>query len=196
MKEQQLSRLKLIGVFFAYAGPLLIACVLYFGQHWFEFKSTARGDLVPSGQVLAATDFRPIKTAQGDHINSTPLLLDGRWLLFFNGTAACDLYCQANLFKIRQARLVLGRDAARVHTLYLTPEATLSPQLSDLLIKYPAFSVYQINEALHSSRSALKQNKIYIADPKGNLVLNYAADVYSRDIIKDFKRLLRASKIG
>lgn len=202
MNAKLSSRLKLIGVCFAYAGPLLIAAVLYFGQHWFEFETTAQGHLVTPGQTLNGADFRLIKTAQDHDINNLPLL-DGRWLLLFNATVACDLYCQANLFKMRQARLVLGRDAARVRTVYLLSATDFNPELNppelnDLLATYPALSVYQKDPRAQQQKQQLllQQNQIYIADPKGNLVLRYAIDAYSRDIIKDFKRLLKASKIG
>ena len=171
--------------------------MLYFGQDWFEFKSTARGYLLAPGQTLNSTDFYLVKAGQKHHLSNTSLV-DGRWLLLFNGTATCDLHCQANLFKMRQARLVLGRDAARVRTVYLLPETTLNPELNEVLTQYPALSVYRINNLIQSSSKIppLKQNQVYIADPAGNLVLSYAVNAYSRDIIKDFKRLLKASKIG
>ena len=192
MNNRHLSRLKLIGVFFAFAGPLLIASALYFGQDWFEFDSTARGFLLPTGQTLNSADFRLLKTDKKLKPNDNPLL-DGRWLLLFNGNTDCDLYCQANLFKIRQAKLVLGRDAARVRTVYLLPAARLGRNLETLLVQYPTLSVYRISDM---ARPIMAQNQVYIVDPIGNLVLRYPSDVYSRDIIKDIKRLLKVSKIG
>ena len=199
MNDRRISRLKLIGIFVAFAGPLLIASVLYFGQSWFEFSSTTeRGHLLSSGQMLDTEKFRFIEDNQTTDANSTPLL-DGRWLLLFHGTQECDLHCQANLFKMRQARLVLGRDAARVRTVYLLADAQQpNPELNQLLLQYPALSVYRIEDMAGVSAQApeFQQNQVYIADPFGNLVMFYLPDAYSRDIIKDFKRLLKASKIG
>lgn len=197
MNDKRLSRLKLIGILSAFVGPLLIAATLYFGQDWFKFGSTAKGDLLSSGQTLNADDFRLIRDNQEPDTDDSPLL-DGRWLLLFNGTATCDLRCQANLFKMRQARLVLGRDSARVRTVYLLAEAKPDTELNRLLLQYPALSVYQIDASTKSATPALalRQNQVYIADPFGNLVMRYSSDAYSRDIIKDFKRLLKASKIG
>ncbi len=199
MNDRRLSRLKLIGIFAAFAGPLLIASVLYFGQSWFEFSSTTeRGHLLSSGQTLDSENFRLIKDDQASDANRAPLL-DGRWLLLFHGTGVCDLHCQANLFKMRQARLVLGRDAARVRTVYLLADAQQpDPELNQLLRQYPALSLYRIEDTIGVSAQApeFRQNQVYIADPFGNLVMFYLPDAYSRDIIKDFKRLLKASKIG
>ena len=197
MNKRQLSRLKLIGILSAFAGPLLIAAALYFGQDSFKFDSTAQGYLLPAGQTLHSDNFRLIKDEQKPETGETSLL-DGRWLLLFNGSATCDLHCQANLFKMRQARLVLGRDSARVRTVYLLPEAQPDTELSRMLLQYPAFSVYQIDAMAKPTVLApeLKQNQVYIVDPMGNLVMRYSPDAYSRDIIKDFKRLLKASKIG
>lgn len=190
MNQQRLSRIKLIGIFFAFAGPLLIATALYFGKEQFEFGSTARGHLVAAGQTIDPDDFRLIKTEHETDSSALPLL-DGRWLLLFNGSAVCDLYCQASLFKMRQARLVLGRDFKRVRTVYLLPENAPSTELSRLLQDYPRFSLYQKRSA-----SALAHGQVYIVDPLGNLVLRYLPNAYSRDIINDLKRLLKASKIG
>ena len=199
MNDRRLSRLKLIGIFAAFAGPLLIASVLYFGQSWFEFSTTTeRGHLLSSGQILDSENFRLIKDNQTTDVNDMPLL-DGRWLLLFHGTSVCDLHCQASLFKMRQARLVLGRDAARVRTVYLLADAQQSdPELNQLLLQYPALSMYRIEDTAGVSAQApeFRQNQVYIVDPFGNLVMFYLPDAYSRDIIKDFKRLLKASKIG
>ena len=170
---------------------------LYFRQDWFKFGSTAQGYLLSAGQTLQSNNFRLIRDEQKPETGETPLL-DGRWLLLFNGSATCDLHCQANLFKMRQARLVLGRDSARVRTVYLLPEAQPNTELSHMLPQYPAFSVYQIDAMTKQTAQTpeLKQNQVYIVDPMGNLVMRYSPDAYSRDIIKDFKRLLKASKIG
>ncbi len=198
MNNKRLSRLKLIGIFSAFAGPLLIASVLYFGQDWFEFGSTERGQLLSSGQVLDSENFDLIKDDQTTDAKGAPLL-DGRWLLVFHGTRACDLHCQASLFKMRQARLVLGRDAARVRTVYLLADAQQpDAELNRLLLQYPALSVYRIEDTadVRAQAPQFRQNQVYIADPFGNLVMFYLPDAYSRDIIKDFKRLLKASKIG
>ena len=199
MNNRRISRLKLIGIFAAFAGPLLIASVLYFGQSWFELGSTTeRGHLLPSGQTIDAEKFRLIKDDQTSNANNASLL-DGRWLLLFHGTRVCNLHCQASLFKMRQARLVLGRDAARVRTVYLLADVQQpDAKLNQLLIQYPALSVYRIEDmaGVGSQAPELRQNQVYIADPFGNLVMFYLPDAYSRDIIKDFKRLLKASKIG
>ena len=197
MNNRQLSRLKLIGIFFAFVGPLLIASVLYFGQNWFEFDATARGYLLPAGQILNSADVRLIKT-DGTREHSNSPLLDGRWLLLFNGTADCDLYCQANLFKMRQAKQVIGRDSARVRTVYLLSDASLGAELRDLLVQYPTFSVYEVADFAQRGTQIpeLKQNHVYIVDPMGNLVLRYPPHADSRDIISDIKRLLKVSKIG
>ena len=201
-KAKTLSRLKLLALFAAFAGPVVLASVLYFGQQWFEFESTANGYLMPPGQTLAAPDFHQLSSHQASETRDTPRttsLLDGRWLLLFNGAAACDLYCQANLFKMRQARLVLGRDLKRVRTIYLLPNGQMpTPDLNRLLEHYPALALYRSNDAAQLAAQApdLIAAQIYIVDPLGNLVLRYAPDAYSRHIIKDFKRLLKASKIG
>jgi len=198
MNSQKLSRLKLIGLFSAFAGPLLIASTLYFGQDSFEFGSTARGHLLPAGQTLEAVNFNLVRSNQSSETSDTPLL-DGRWLLLFNGSASCDLYCQANMFKMRQARLVLGRNLKRVRTIYLIADNEMpDPALNQLLTQYPTFSVYRVDDSakLVAQAPDLLPDQVYIVDPLGNLVMRYLPDAYSRHIIADFKQLLKVSKIG
>ena len=42
----------------------------------------------------------------------------------------------------------------------------------------------------------LKPNIFYISDPLGNLMMSYPADINPKGILKDLKKLLRASRIG
>ena len=42
----------------------------------------------------------------------------------------------------------------------------------------------------------LKAHRLYIVDPLGNLMMSYELDANPRDIYKDLKKLLRASRIG
>ena len=192
MKKQKLSRLKLLGLMSAFAGPLLIATVLFWGKNWFEFSSAAHGHLLAPGQTLHQVSAHYL-------VGPAPTpLLDGRWLLVSYGDGSCNLYCEADLFKMRQSRLVLGRDLARVRTVYLlAPQTSISTELEQILSRHPALSVYALNakQPRHTAPD-LSRPGIYIVDPLGNIVIYYEQNARSRALIKDLKHLLKVSKIG
>ena len=192
MNRQKLSRLKLLGLMAAFAGPLLIAVVLFWGKDWFEFGSAAHGHLLAPGQTLHQVSA---------HYLAGPApapLLDGRWLLISYGDGLCNLYCEADLFKMRQSRLAIGRDLARVRTVYLLAAHTaISPKLEQILSRHPALSVYALDaEQANYTAPDLNRPGIYIVDPLGNIVIYYEASARSRALIKDLKHLLKVSKIG
>lgn len=196
MNQQKLSRIKLLGLIAAFAGPLCFALVLFLGKEWFEFDSAAHGRLLTPGQIL--TNASALLVAR-ENKTVAEHWLDGRWVLLFYGRGDCDLSCEADLFKIRQSRLVLGRDSSRVRAIYLlAPQAVISPELNQILIRHPALSIYRLQPRtpINQATPDLKEQGIYIIDPLGNLVMSYAQNIRSRALIKDLKRLLKASKIG
>ena len=52
------------------------------------------------------------------------------------------------------------------------------------------------NFRLDDAVNPIKAGRIYISDPLGNLMISYPADINPKGILKDLKKLLRASRIG
>jgi len=122
----------------------------------------------------------------------------GRWTLLLWGGADCNLDCEAGLFKMRQARLALGRHRARVRTAYLlAPGEPFEIRPPQLLRRHPRLAVARLGGDARVVRalSALAPG-VYIVDPNGNLMMGYAANATARGITRDMKHLLRASRIG
>ncbi len=123
----------------------------------------------------------------------------GHWTLLLWGGADCGLDCEAGLFKMRQARLALGRHRGRVRTAYLLPPGEpLDIRPPQLLRRHPRLAVARLGGDARIVRalSALAPARVYIVDPHGNLMMGYAADATARGITRDLKHLLRASRIG
>lgn len=122
----------------------------------------------------------------------------GHWTLLLWGGADCGLDCEAGLFKMRQARLALGRHRARVRTAYLlAPGEPFEIRPPQLLRRHPRLAVARLNGGARVVRalSALAPG-VYIVDPNGNLMMGYAASATARGITRDLKHLLRTSRIG
>lgn len=122
----------------------------------------------------------------------------GHWTLLLWGGANCGLDCEAGLFKMRQARLALGRHRTRVRTAYLlAPGEPFEIHPPQLLRRHPRLAVARLDGEARVVRalSALAPG-VYIVDPNGNLMMNYAANATARGITRDLKHLLRTSRIG
>ena len=79
-------------------------------------------------------------------------------------------------------------------------------ELSELLVNYPGQKVMRVETSaqgvllnkisLGNTVDPIKSGYIYISDPLGNLMMSYPADINPKGILKDLKKLLRASRIG
>ena len=106
-----------------------------------------------------------------------------------------------SLFKMRQVRLSLGHDSKRVHRIYL-----VMTKQDDSVKKNLVFDKYADMQIAFSNRSQFysqlpqfkdqSENKIYLIDPLGNLMMSYSKDATAKGMKKDLKRLLKVSKIG
>ncbi len=177
-------------------GPVFIAMLIYFNLDVVGLipqKTTNHGTFILPVQTLKPLD--------GFDENSQPLvtgLLKGKWTLLYWGEAECNLYCEAELFKLRQVPLSLGREANRVQTVYLTPHALSDSSLKKLKRFNPKLHIAKIkvNSPIAEQMQNFTFGRIYLIDTLGNLILEYNDNSTSKGIFKDIKSLLRVSKIG
>ena len=149
------------------AGPMLLATFLYFSGYS-PAGSSQRGELLPSGITL--NDWELIDTA-GEKWSA-----NGQWQLLLTSKTPCIdrcAYWQQQLPQINQA---LGKDRDRV--------------IWTLVANNP-----QGNQ-LSSDQLPQLSNAIWLADPNGNVVLQYSLEQTPQDLLKDLKRLLKVSRIG
>ena len=187
------SRVKLSALMLVFFGPLFAAMLIYFNPARFTPTASASyGELITPAQPLAAFEALSFK---GEMLPGD--LLTGKWTLLYWNDADCDLSCEADLFKIRQVRLSLGKDIERVQTVYLADTPAPSDHLEQLLGRHPRLvKAYSKPGAFLEQLSAHPGKKIYIVDPFGNLMMRYSGDAASKGILKDLKKLLRVSRIG
>lgn len=193
--ELKLSRMKFLAFIAVFAGPLLLAIALFYGRAWLPVPSpNPNGILIHPARAL--DDF----SLQG--AGDKPLTLEslkGKWTLVYLG-GACDLPCQANLYKLRQVRIALGKNTDRTQRVYLLTEESTRAEVESLLEEHPDMRLAvgtknEIFEALKLNPEE-RQSPIFVIDPLGNLMLRYPSDVASKSLLKDLKRLLRISQIG
>lgn len=223
---QALSRLKLAALMAAFIGPVLVAVAVYLNPGAWAPPASSHGVLMDPVIVLdafraeaAAADVgnagadaagdadagiaagAGVDTGAAAAIGASTLdagFFRGHWTLLLWGGANCGLDCEAGLFKMRQARLALGRHRTRVRTAYLlAPGEPFEIHPPQLLRRHPRLAVARLDGEARVVRalSALAPG-VYIVDPNGNLMMNYAANATARGITRDLKHLLRTSRIG
>ncbi len=197
MENKIKTRSYLIGLFAVFFGPLFFAMWLFYVPNsWLSSRTQNHGTLVVPAQPLEEFELKAIDGSSWSHEEFT-----GKWTLLYIGDTTCDLYCEANLFKMRQVRLTLGRDSERVQRKYLGLHTHKNTQaINELFSKYYRmqaawFDKSVVDKALPQFQT-LPIHQIYVIDPLGNLMMWYPKDATSKGMKKDLKRLLKVSKIG
>jgi len=116
-----------------------------------------------------------------------------RWFLIYAKMTACDRPCSTALERLRQVHAALGGDADRVQRVYwyagAAPDMAADRDLSVHRIDDPEGE--STVRALGLDR--LQAGRVYVADPRGLIVVSYPADVDQKELLRDLKRLLSAS---
>ena len=145
-----------VGLIFAVcAAPFALAALVYrFG--WVPGRTANYGELLEPRRL------------------DGPLApLRGKWVLVTFDGASCAAPCERKLYVVRQARLALGKDAARVERLWLLTDAR-APEprlLAAIEGTHSAPASPQFARAFGSDVLA----HIYLVDPLGNLMMRFPA---------------------
>lgn len=185
------GRLLLVLLALLFLGPLGIAAFLYYGpQGWGPAGSTANGELLAPVVTLPPA---ALPTASGE--TTAPDFMRGKWSLVYVQPGDCEAGCQRNLIKIRQIRLAIGAEADRVQRVYLyggrPPSAGWLDTGHEGLITGALGADPLFDAALPDTGE-----RLYIADPLGNLVLAYPPDTGPGPIHDDLEHLMEISRIG
>jgi hypothetical protein len=92
---------------------------------------------------------------------------------------------------LHQVRMALGKDADRVSLSLLTEKECPSPSVHDFRRLVGNTGAIRAGVLDH-----YVENKIYLADPQGNVFIYYAESSEPMRILKDLKRVLEVSQIG
>lgn len=178
--------LLLIGVFVL---PVVAAYLAYFG--WRPAGHANYGELL---------EVSPLRQTAGMAHDGTPLdlaALRGKWLMVHVGPAYCGTACAQQLYLMRQTRIAQGKEQSRLERLWVqTDSAAIAPAL---LQEHPGLRVWRPASPGFAEQFPAAQDPadhIYLVDPLGNLMLRFPAQPDAKRMMKDLKRLLKASQIG
>ncbi len=191
------SRVTMLALFMVFFGPIFLAMFLY--SHldiWRPAERMNHGTLILPTAPLEYLDLT-------DNDSGEPVTLGSikdQWTLVYVGKGGCDTNCQANLSKVRQLRILLGRDLNRVQYLFLALDESARDAANKLAQEHPRMIRAQVKAGMADKQSsAFGDNPVgifYLIDPLGNLVLRYKKDYEAKGMLKDLRRLLKVSKIG
>jgi hypothetical protein len=173
-------------------GPLAVAVVMYYvgGDQWRPKGSVAHGILLPEPRTLPGGVMVLSGGATAD--------FTGKWSLLYVGRGDCDDACKETLYRTRQVRRALGKEMGRVQRFFI---ATVGqPDTGFLAAEHPGLLV--LPDGLSSRDTALAtlgqfaDGDVFIADPRGNVVMRFPAGTAMKDMHQDLVLLLKASQIG
>lgn len=182
------GRRQLAIIALVFLGPLALASWMY-----------VSGRLTPDGSSNRGALLTPVINLE-DIMPASPIiaLADGRWLMVYANSGACEESCTAALYRLRQARLMLGREMDRVERVFLHGES--SPDTVFLEGEHSGLKTISdkgLSDLLEEKRpNELVPGGIYLFDPLANLVMYFPPDLEPRDMVDDIKHLLKLSRIG
>jgi hypothetical protein len=172
-------------------GPFVVATLIYYGSPdlgWLPRLPGSREMIEPPLSVSA------------DWLRAAPGAAPYRWSLIYARMAACEQQCVRDLERLREVHGALGRDTGRVQRVYLhsgdppaIPDGSGLPDGDAALLtrRLDDTQSAAVVQALGADR--LQLGRVYIADPAGNLIASYPADVDQKELLRDLKRLLSVS---
>jgi len=176
-----------------FVGPLVIAAWLYYaGQDWQPTGRSNNGLLLePIVNLNEQPGTAPLTSLTGD-------ASDGRWVLLYVNRSACDSSCETALYRLRQARLMLGNDMHRVIRVFLhgnaAPDRVFLDENHPGLITTNEAGLGELLDARRPAGSA--PGGLYLVDPLGNLVMYFPAALDPGQMVDDIEHLLELSHIG
>ncbi len=123
----------------------------------------------------------------------------GKWIMLQVGSSDCREACQTSLLHMRQLRLMQGKDMSRIERVMVITDE--NPIETSLLREYDGTHFLRaaarpVEAWLPAEAGARVQDRIYLIDPLGNLMMRYPVDPDPAKIKNDMTKLLKASSIG
>ena len=213
MKFAFSPRIALLVITAMFLLPLILAWLMYSGSVDYKPGSTRNlGVLIEPPSVI---DWRSASAADSPQasdrsIGTVPASLLEHWVILYPVPAECNAVCQKQVTSLRQIHLATGRHQLRLRLALLLDETNREETTELLKSIYEKFSLISdpggiLRSELASVRpgeegpsvtangtpgNGMAIDGIYLIDPRGNIMMYYAADADPNHIRQDLKRLL------
>ena len=151
-------------------------------------------------QPVKKINWPVLETVDGNRLESG---FGRKWSFMLFTRNGCDESCRANLFYMRQIRVLLGRNTERLQNV-LVSSVALDSEMAEILKEYPDLIViapyldntlyqqFQLPEEEPVGDSA----KMYLVDPDRNFMMHYPAENDQNRVLEDLRKLMKLSQIG
>ena len=167
-----MSKLKFLLIVFVFILPFI------FAKYFFDNDATSTRGTTNHGSFLV-DEVKIASLADNDH-----------WIILQVIDGKCDTSCQDNMHMLRQINTALGKDMGRVKRYLLN---NYTDENAVYLDNYPKVIVLDRSETLYNKLTKMDE-RIFIADPFGKIILGYENDFIAKGLLKDIKKLLKFSK--
>lgn len=181
VKKSRKSFFLLLAVFII---PIVMA-KLALDNDWFNEGVTNSGALVEQELTLTG-------------LNLTNEALQNKWLIISQVSENCLDVCKQSLYGINQTFISLGKEMKRVVPVGLYSNTIDPESLGNLKT-----DVWAFNQVTKAAKSQLDPAKVYVADPLGNIILEYPQPTtdsevlaFGKAMLSDLRKLLKYSRIG
>lgn len=193
LPDKKQGRWMLLLLVFFFSVPL-VAVLLMHHYDWHP-QGRSHGDLITPHALNIPGN---LMTIQGLYVE--PELLKNKWSMVYV-THNCQAACEERLHVMRQLHASLAKDIKRVQRILIASDGNLQglhQQYPDIVIlNHPENELMALrNQFDVADMPAGSDNRIYLVDPLGNLMMSFSDKVTPVEIRKDLTRLLAYSWAG
>ena len=180
--------------------PFLAAWIVFFNPALMDtFSTSNKGELITPVRPIADMELRTLEGSTFD----TGALKDN-WTMLSVASSQCGEGCETNLYHMRQIRLAMGEDRKRVQRILVLSDEDpaaiaaltdrMTPYEGTIVITGPAGERDRLLTMLDTG-DGNTDNRIFMVDPLGSLMMAYPPVPDAKDVLKDLERLLQVVQL-
>ena len=192
--QQRKGRMVLLLMVVFFLVPVIVVLFMY----KFNWKPTgdSYGTLVRPPQLLTVSN--QLIDDSGKTLSA--LIWKDKWSLVYISDD-CNQQCEAKLHDMRQLHASLYKDIVRVQKVWITNMEDTTKYQKDypdlMIIHHPESEVNQLKHQFQANYENVGEaNNLYLVDPLGYYMMQYAADTPLANVRKDLVKLLKSSWAG
>jgi cytochrome oxidase Cu insertion factor (SCO1/SenC/PrrC family) len=185
--------------------PVAAGTLLYFSG-WKPATQVNNGELITPPRSV--TDIKLQTMASQPTSFAT---LHGKWVMVYLDASSCPGICADRLYAMRQIHTSQGKEADRIKRVFIATEgeestalqAPLQAALQTQSKLYPDMAIWTADATAWAKlikafalATTASNNRIYLVDPLGNVMMQYSPQVDPAGVRKDLSRLLSYSWTG
>lgn len=184
----------LIGIF---ALPSIAAWFFYLNPQYLPASRSNRGELIHPPRPVANLEFRAPQQEERFQLGE----LGANWTMVAIAEGLCSDTCREQLHDFQQIRLALAENQYRVQRLLILTDPS-EGGTAGIEADYPGTRVViaQGDQLAALQRSfgdgtpeSIRETR-FLIDPLGNVMMRYAPQAPSKDLLQDLEKLFKASK--